>query len=823
MADLDHRYVFAVGQKSFELDGNAFSTLVPIATIDGEVIEGNKRHAEFPNRGRVWWMVRGDSRVTEAPPGTLLVAFIEPAVRPAGADPTKDDYQVKQPTVPTVQQIVEIVTPSDPPNTADGLLDGFTMVLDHEPTGFVLVRMVGCLVGPLRAVRTGPAGQRDRRPEIAFEKSPSAKIYMFPEASLNRKGHFSTRCKVWPSDQMLNADEGVEVVIEAITGSLLDALGAEHEPISLFSTKEIIGVLVKELPGRRERKEFRDRLDDLIENANLLDGMQARVREVVERLDRVAEGADELFEAVVTDPDFEPQIEGAIETRVARAVEDRTAEINAQARQRVEELNGRLAVLKNEIEARSTELRRIEADHTQRLVEERTRHQVEIDAKASELAEMEVTIGSDLAEVVARLEGGRRELMRDYLALRPLLEEGRTAAPREGAEGDRPAARSYRIEPPKRPEPERDISEREFVDRFRGHVEDSGFSYTEDVLLSFHLAAKQDAFVLLAGPAGTGKSSLPRLYAEALVGEAGDASYLPVDVAPTWMGPEDLFGYVDVAERRFIPSPSGAFDFLARAALEHRASGQASGMHVLCLDEINLAQPEHYLSNVLQAVSRPVGERMVALFDASFGAGSDLDGVGSDDPMRDFARLPLGPNLILCGTMNRDETVTNLSNRFLDRANLIEIPAAGSLSVLSADVASGRKTGGPTVRRSDLRRWSRPEGTMAPDAVRVLADIQDHLVRIGAPLTSRRHRGIDRFVAGAGDLCDPLAALDMQVRQRIVPQLDRLFMPDVLEEVERLAQALRRRLPMARSADALSALVDRERAMTSNPMSLDDR
>lgn len=68
MASKDKRYIFAVGQKSFETgtSSNHFSTVVPIADASGDIIDD--RRSEFPNRGRAWWMLRGEARVTHAPP-----------------------------------------------------------------------------------------------------------------------------------------------------------------------------------------------------------------------------------------------------------------------------------------------------------------------------------------------------------------------------------------------------------------------------------------------------------------------------------------------------------------------------------------------------------------------------------------------------------------------------------------------------------------------------------------------------------------------------------------------------------------------------------
>jgi hypothetical protein len=77
MPYLGQTLVFAVAQRSFENYGNWFSTLVPLATLDGEIVD----REEFPNRGLAWWMVRGVADVIRSGPGRLITAIVEEAVR----------------------------------------------------------------------------------------------------------------------------------------------------------------------------------------------------------------------------------------------------------------------------------------------------------------------------------------------------------------------------------------------------------------------------------------------------------------------------------------------------------------------------------------------------------------------------------------------------------------------------------------------------------------------------------------------------------------------------------------------------------------------
>src|SRR5262249_9658169 len=101
------------------------------------------------------------------------------------------------------------------------------------------------------------------------------------------------------------------------------------------------------------------------------------------------------------------------------------------------------------------------------------------------------------------------------------------------------------------------VPEAEVFERFCRHVEASGFRHRRLDLAGFHLSAKCNDLTVLGGLPGTGKSSLPRLYAEALAGEEGAAGlkrYLHVGVSPSWLDMRDLLGQVNALDHRFQPA-----------------------------------------------------------------------------------------------------------------------------------------------------------------------------------------------------------------------------------------------------------------------------
>jgi len=84
------------------------------------------------------------------------------------------------------------------------------------------------------------------------------------------------------------------------------------------------------------------------------------------------------------------------------------------------------------------------------------------------------------------------------------------------------------------PKPEGNLTEGEFFEQFKDVVKRKGFRFHEEDLAAFHVTVKTGGLTVLSGQSGIGKSSLPRLYAEAL---GCKEEFLQVSVRPDW--PDD--------------------------------------------------------------------------------------------------------------------------------------------------------------------------------------------------------------------------------------------------------------------------------------------
>lgn len=820
MASKNKRYFFAVGQRSFEAvaSANHFSTVIPIADTSGQIIEDRK--SEFPNRGRAWWMLRGETRITHAPPGCLIMSGIEDSMDHLSTKPDKDIYQLLQPTLPGMKDLLEILKPDAAITDPNELLDNFRMRCDHEPTRHVFVRLGDHLYGPLKVEFDRPENDRLIEPEVRFTKPivPDTVYRIEAAEAVGRPGYIRHKVVVQRNASRPNDQLGHTVTYEAITGALYEELREGAGEVEIVSLREAVRQVSRDFLPKRERRQFLERLGRFADESQSSNAAIARVRHFLEVKHQELDALDQLFESLLSDEGFKPKIDQAIATEVRKRVDTQAAQIDARAKERVKELNIKLEQLKEELEAESE---RLEGEKTRRhktlegeLETKRKAVEQELEAKRGDLRRQEESIIQSLEAVADRLASDRTGVINDFLALEPLLRRlglGGTQQSDEHQDTQTAAQMTRHILPlPDYQEDTSDhlpIAEDDFFERFLTHVEECGFVFDREDVLAFHLSAKERAPVILGGVSGSGKSSLPVLYAEALAGEGdGDKRFLVVDVNPSWTNPSDLLGYTDALEHRFIPASSGMLTQMIHAHHAHKVLGSSAPVFSVCLEELNLAQPEHYLADIVQAISRAPGNQFISVFDPN--------AVRNDDPFHSFARLELSPNLIIVGTVNFDETTRPLSTRLLDRCNLIEFTVGERLPVLDITAQTGvRQAGGRQVLLSDRNRWARNTNVPAR-AIDVLNDIQLELSTLGCGLTHRRQTLICRFLANAPEsLCSFDQALDMQLCQRILPQIRRrLYLPSAMEALRRLSGKLEKACDVPRTLEILAKLEADERS-----------
>ena len=289
-------------------------------------------------------------------------------------------------------------------------------------------------------------------------------------------------------------------------------------------------------------------------------------------------------------------------------------------------------------------------------------------------------------------------------------------------------------------------------------LKERGFTLPDMTLRAYHIALQTRPLVLLPGISGTGKTRLTRLYADAVyavpVGR-DNPYYLVVAVQPDWHNARDLLGYFNTLTGSYHATPF--LRFLLAAAADPQQP------YYVCLDELNLARPEYYLAPLLSAMETAEG---------TFDLGTPVAEVplAGGGVVRSPVRLPV--NLRLIGTVNVDESTFALSDKLLDRANVIELT--------DVDLPGFRA------------RYTGPldEATWA-----TLVAVHTLVTAAGHAFGYRTIGAILSFVAQARGAMEPQQAFDLQLKQKVLPHLRG-------EDAPRLRRALTELLSLSLGLEA---------------------
>lgn len=273
------------------------------------------------------------------------------------------------------------------------------------------------------------------------------------------------------------------------------------------------------------------------------------------------------------------------------------------------------------------------------------------------------------------------------------------------------------------------------IETIIAHIHGQGFAMSEMLIRAYHVALQTRPLVILPGISGTGKTRLTRLYADAVHGIPAPAHanpyYLIVAVQPDWHNARDLLGYYNALTGVYHPTPF--LRFLLRAAADPQQT------YFVCLDEMNLARPEYYLAPLLSAL-----ETTEHTIDIGAPAAEVQSVTG--ETLRNPLRLPL--NIRITGTVNVDESTHALSDKVLDRANMIELT--------EVDLAAFRAA---------------YRGPLDADAWETITRVHAIVSQAGQPFGYRTIEEMLRYIEQARGILPPAQALDLQLKQKVLPKL----------------------------------------------------
>lgn len=318
------------------------------------------------------------------------------------------------------------------------------------------------------------------------------------------------------------------------------------------------------------------------------------------------------------------------------------------------------------------------------------------------------------------------------------------------------------------------LDETTALTRLGEHLRKKGLHYPDRVQLAFHTSLKAahiNPLVVLAGVSGTGKSALPMAYAEAT-----GMNFVSLAVQPGWSGPQDLLGFYNYLERKYKATElaralAQMSSFSAEDLPGLKIESRKEQMLLLLLDEMNLARIEYYFSDFLSRLEQRRGRNIK---DAQRRREVSLLVDAGSLPATELPRFIFPDfNVLFVGTMNEDESTQSLSDKVIDRANVLRFGAPKELKAALAPTVA------PTadfLPRATWEKWVKAfDGNGFDNERSILTQLNQTLESINRPFGHRVFRAILDYLANypgaATDKARCRNAMADQMEQKIIPKL----------------------------------------------------
>lgn len=352
----------------------------------------------------------------------------------------------------------------------------------------------------------------------------------------------------------------------------------------------------------------------------------------------------------------------------------------------------------------------------------------------------------------------------------------------------------------KKKEKGRKLNESKWLAEFKDNLAASNVLFPERTINAFHTGLKvadYSPLVVLAGISGTGKSLLPQLYAK-----ASGMNFLSVAVQPRWDSPQDMFGFYNYMQNKFKATELSRllwqYDFYNNPSVkESYGSFENLPMNLVLLDEMNLARVEYYFSDMLSKLE--VRRTVSADIDASRRVAEveiESGSISSKDLSR---RLFVSKNNLFIGTMNEDETTQSLSDKVVDRSNVLrfgkpkELQSNADISLFEEKyedlgyLSYGNWDG---MKSSDVL-----SSVLSTKLYKITNDINNILASVDRPFAHRVWSSIENYVQSYPDVMygnNFNCAIADQIEMKILPKLNGLEKdnPKVREALDAMSAQL---------------------------------
>ena len=313
---------------------------------------------------------------------------------------------------------------------------------------------------------------------------------------------------------------------------------------------------------------------------------------------------------------------------------------------------------------------------------------------------------------------------------------------------------------------ERYLGDEKFINDFIEYCKNIGYVYQKDLVRSFLCSLRSSKLTILKGYSGTGKSSLPVLFSKYLKGEC-----VVIPIQPNWRTKQDIIGFYNYFTNRFIPTE------LTQTLI--RANVSRDRIFIVVLDEMNLARVEYYFSEFNSKLWMDSDNRKIELFDGVTEYNGKVAKYITDN------KIQIPDNIFFVGTINEDDSVSPISDKIFDRAQVVEfMELPSSKSVGNLELSNENIDASKYTKYSMFMKRNENVNVDMTIIDEVNKFVKDNFNKvIGYRSLKQVEEFIKNFKLSGGSEMD---GIDMQLVSKFIPKLKFLYSDDQIENLELL-------------------------------------
>lgn len=294
---------------------------------------------------------------------------------------------------------------------------------------------------------------------------------------------------------------------------------------------------------------------------------------------------------------------------------------------------------------------------------------------------------------------------------------------------------------------------------------------------SLAAAERASRLLILQGLSGTGKSSLPRLVADAL-----NVECKLVPVQPSWRDNRELLGYDNDFTNRFKETEFTKFLYEASALPNRRK------IYLIVLDEMNLARIEYYFADFLSVLEKPDQSEWIVPLVSGY---SELDEDQKPkylDYSNEAANICVTNNIWFVGTANNDDSTSLITDKVYDRAQVLDMDSR-------EDEFAGKRVAKVSVDVEELlglfeaAKTAKNKLTDADRSKIFMVDeyLKEMDITFGNRIMSQMDDFVPVYIACGGTKEE---AIDYLITHKILRKLDERYEPYLVTKLDELKLGL---------------------------------